>query len=156
MTNLELIDGLYPQLKKPKWKLDPLFWLLFVATILIVIGIAIGKARAEVAPPVILKASWYSVESLKREGTWKNGKERMMANGKLFDENAYTCAVRGYKLGEILKVTNLKTGASVQVMVTDRIGKRFAKTRIDLSPKAFIALAPLSQGLISVKVEVIK
>ena len=33
-------------------------------------------------PAKILTASWYSRESLIKEGTWKDGKERMMANGQ--------------------------------------------------------------------------
>jgi rare lipoprotein A (peptidoglycan hydrolase) len=44
----------------------------------------------------------------------------------------------------------------VDVKVTDRIGKRFGKTRIDLSISAFRAIANLNIGLINVEVERIK
>lgn len=112
-------------------------------------GLAIRKAHAEE-----LTASWYSIESLKKEGTWKFSKG-VMSNGETFDDNAYTCATRLYPLGSILRVTALgtKKALSVRVRVTDRIGKRFAKKRIDLSKTAFRQIAHLKQGIIQVKVE---
>jgi rare lipoprotein A len=101
-----------------------------------------------------LKASWYSEESLKREGTWKTS-QGVMANGKKFNEKAFTCACRLYPLGTKLCITNIDTGNKVVVEVTDRIGKRFANSRIDLSKHAFEAIGELKQGLINIKVEVI-
>lgn len=105
-------------------------------------------ARAE-----ILTASWYDRASLIKEGTWANGRERRMANGERFDENALTCANRLYPMGSILRVTDIKSGKSVIVRTTDRIGKRFARTRVDLSRMAFSQLDKLEKGLIRVKVE---
>lgn len=102
-----------------------------------------------------LSASFYSLESLKREGTFKTSKG-VMANGHVFNENAMTCACRLYPLGAVLKITNTKNGASVVVTVTDRIGKRFAKTRIDLSKAAFQKIAPLSAGVVPITAERIK
>jgi rare lipoprotein A (peptidoglycan hydrolase) len=103
-----------------------------------------------------LKASWYSNASLIKEGTWKNGKECRMANGRKFDENALTCAARLYPLGSVIRVTDVRTNKSVIVTVTDKIGKRFAASRIDLTRAAFLRLAPLSRGVLTVKVEVVK
>jgi rare lipoprotein A len=102
-----------------------------------------------------LKASWYSNASLIKEGTWKNGEQRM-ANGKRFDENALTCAARIYPLGTVLRITNVRTSKCVIVTVTDKIGKRFATSRIDLTKKAFSRIANLSEGIINIKVEVVK
>jgi rare lipoprotein A len=102
-----------------------------------------------------LDASWYSTESLKREGTYKQSKG-IMANGKVFKDNALTCACRLYPLKTKLRITNIDNGKSVVVVVADRIGKRFAKTRIDLSKGAFEQIAELKQGLVKIKVEVIK
>ena len=99
-----------------------------------------------------LKASWYSVASLKAESTYKTSKG-IMANGKVFDENALTCATRLYKLGTMLKITNKVNGKSVVVKITDRIGKRFANKRIDLSKKAFSLIADLKEGIIPITVE---
>jgi rare lipoprotein A len=111
---------------------------------------ATGKKKI---PP--LHASWYSIQSLKDEGTYKHSKG-VMANGKIFNDNALTCATRLYPLGSVLRITALNSGHSVVVRVTDRIGIRFARTRVDLSKGAFREIANLKQGIISVKVERIK
>jgi rare lipoprotein A len=137
-----------PHKKFPKW----LLYAIGVVVLLIVFFL--GKASA-----VELTASWYSKESLVKEGTWKNG-ERRMANGERFDENKLTCATRLYELGTYLQCTNLTNNKSVIVKVTDRIGKRFAKTRVDLSKRAFGELLSkgetLDKGLMRLKVEVVK
>jgi hypothetical protein len=113
------------------------------------------KAQAQVvSPAVMLKASWYSVQSLKDEGTWKTSKG-VMANGHQFKDEAFTCATRLYALGARLKVTNVRNGRSVLVDVTDRISKRFGGTRIDLSRNSFNQIAELREGLVSVRVEII-
>ena len=96
-----------------------------------------------------LKASWYSIESLKQEGTFKYSKG-VMANGRKFIDTNFTCATRLYPLGSILYVSY--GNKTVRVVVTDRIGKRFAKTRVDLSKSAFQKLADLKQGIIPIKV----
>ncbi len=101
-----------------------------------------------------LTASWYSIQSLKQEGTYKYTKG-VMANGEKFDDNLMCCANRLWPLGSMLRVTNLESGKSVIVKTTDRIGKRFANTRIDLSKRAFAQIANLEQGIVKVKVEVI-
>jgi len=118
------------------------------------IGFAISLMFGSIAEAADLTASWYSVASLKKEGTWKHG-ERKMANGKRFDENAFTCATRLYPLGTCLRVVNQKNGREVRVVVTDRIGARFAKKRIDLSLGAFRVIADPKVGLVPVKIEVI-
>ena len=99
-----------------------------------------------------LKASWYSLSSLKSEGTTKFS-NNIMANGQRFNENALTAATRLYPLGTTLKITNLKNKKSVVVKVTDRISKRFATSRIDLSKAAFKEIAELKQGLVEIGVE---
>ena len=102
-----------------------------------------------------MQASWYSYASLRAEGTWKHG-EQKMANGKRFDENALTAAAgKQYKLGTVLLVTNIRNGKTVRVVVTDRIGRRFSTTRVDLTKRAFQEIGNLKDGLISVNVEVL-
>jgi len=130
----------------PKWH-----WIFFALLILLLLFLSIIKdvARGE---EVILTASWYSTESLKKEGTWKTSKG-VMSNGQKFDDNRFTCATHLYPLGSRLLVTNLQNAKTVKVVVTDRIGKRFAKTRIDLSQRAFSEIADLKSGLVPVKVE---
>ena len=123
-----------------------LIWALAIAALLMVCSVA----RAE--QPI--KASWYSVASLKKEGSWKIWKG-VCADGSQFNDNNLTCASRMHKLGAMLKVTNLSNGKSVVVKVSDRIGKRFAETRIDLTPRAFAEIATLKQGLVEVSIEVL-
>lgn len=96
-----------------------------------------------------LTASWY--------GERERGK--LMANGKPFDPDKFTCASWDYSLGTILKIyrPGVPYAKSFAVKVTDRgPAKRLLKTRqIDLSHAAFQALAPLKLGLIQVTVEVL-
>ena len=96
-------------------------------------------------------ASWYSRASCLREGT-----SGMMANGKELDDEKLTCASWMYRFGTILLVTNLSNGKQVKVVVCDRgPNKRLVRKGriIDLSVAAFAKLAPLSKGIIKVKVE---
>ncbi len=102
-----------------------------------------------------LKASWYSIQSLKDEGTWKHSKG-VMANGKQFKDNNLTCATRLFAIGTMLVIKNTINNKTVTVKVTDRIGKRFATTRIDLSKRAFSQIADLKQGVIPITVKEIR
>jgi rare lipoprotein A (peptidoglycan hydrolase) len=106
-----------------------------------------------------LTASFYSVKSLKQEGTYAYSKG-IMANGKLFRDELACCACNSYPLGTHLRVTNLGNGKSVLVVVADRTAKRFKGKRIDLSRSAFIALVgnerALEKGLIKVSVEEVR
>lgn len=104
------------------------------------------------AEPIKLTASWYSTESLKKEGTYKYSKG-VMANGKLFDENALTCASCDFSLKTKLRITTVKAPKkSIIVEVTDRTNRRFKGKRIDLSKRAFGEIANLKQGLCQVSV----
>ena len=76
---------------------------------------------------------------------------KKMANGKIFDKNALTCAHNSYPFGTKLKVSY--QGKSVVVIVTDRGGFNKLGRVIDLSEGAFKKLAPLSKGVIKVKIE---
>jgi rare lipoprotein A len=109
-------------------------------------------ARSE---EITLKASWYSIESLKKEGTYKCSKG-VMANGEKFNNNNFTCANRLYPLGAILRVTCIESGKSIVVKTTDRISRRFGRTRIDLSRLAFSRISELEKGIIPIRVERIK
>ena len=126
-----------------------------IIVLVILLSYQILNTKNCIADSHNLLASYYSVNSLKREGTWKHSKG-VMANGKQFNDNNLTCATRLFSLGSMLRITNLENGKSVVVEVTDRIGKRFAQTRIDLSKLAFSRIADLSQGIVPIKVEVLK
>ncbi len=80
---------------------------------------------------------------------------KQMANGKLFNMYALTCAHRKLPFGTKVKVTNLENGKWVIVTVTDR--GPFVKGRIiDLSYAAAKEIDMISKGVAKVKVEVIQ
>lgn len=101
-------------------------------------------------PPVVLfaqkkTASWY--------GANHHGKK--MANGKIYNMYNLTCAAPPkYKLGSKIKVTNIENNKSVIVTVTDR-GGFYKKHEFDLSMKAFEKIAPLKQGIVKMKFQVL-
>jgi rare lipoprotein A len=122
-----------------------------VAILCLFSSCSMTPARAE---SINLTASWYSIDSLKKEGTYKYSKG-VMANGQKFRNEGFTCASRDYELKTILKITNLDNGKSVSVRVSDKINKRFKGKRIDLSKLAFSRIAELKKGIVPVKVEVL-
>ena len=111
--------------------------------------------RAFADEPTTLTASWYSIASLKSEGTYAYSKG-VMANGKTFKDEGLTCATRLWPLGTTLRITDVRSLRSVDVVVTDRIGKRFADKRIDLSKAAFKKIAALTDGVVAVQIERIR
>jgi hypothetical protein len=115
----------------------------------------ISSCNPAFAEPIKLTASFYSLSSLKKEGTYAYSKG-IQANGKIFDENALTCASCDFPLKTKLRVTMVKdTKKSVIVEVSDRTNKRFKGKRIDLSKRAFMEIASCEQGIVSVLVEVL-
>lgn len=81
---------------------------------------------------------------------------RRTASGSRFNNNDMTCAHRKLSFGTKLKVTGVKTKKVVYVTVTDR-GPFHKNRHIDLSRKAFMAVAPKSYGgHIEVDIEIVK
>lgn len=100
------------------------------------------------------KASWYSVESCRKEGT----SGTYTASGDRFYNEGMTCAMRSYKFGGIYKVTNTNNGKSVIVGHNDfGPNKRLHDQGriVDLSKGAFAEIADLKQGVIPVIIEAI-
>ncbi|HKW76409.1 MAG TPA: septal ring lytic transglycosylase RlpA family protein [Terriglobales bacterium] len=90
-------------------------------------------------------ASWYGPGFQKRKA----------ANGEVFDTNKMTAAHRTLPLNSIARVTNLKTGESVLVRITDRgpfVGDRI----LDLSRAAARKLSVYQRGTALVKIEVLE
>jgi rare lipoprotein A len=80
---------------------------------------------------------------------------RKTASGERYDKNAMTAAHRTLPFGTRVKVTNVANGKSVVVRVNDR--GPFVKGRvIDLSRAAFAAIADPREGVIRVKITVLK
>jgi len=77
---------------------------------------------------------------------------RRTASGGRYDMNALTCAHPRAPFGSRLKVTDLETGRSVLVTVTDR-GPFAAGRVVDLSLAAARALGMVHRGVARVRVE---
>lgn len=86
-------------------------------------------------------ASWYG---------WDHA-GRTMANGRPFNPMAMTCASWHHPFGTKLRVTNIATGKSVVVIVTDRGPAKRLRRQVDLSLAAFSAIANPKRGLAKVR-----
>lgn len=79
---------------------------------------------------------------------------RRASNGEIYNMNALTAAHRTVPLGSICRVTNVKTGSSTLVRITDR--GPFIKGRIvDLSLAAAKKIGVWKAGVARVKLEVL-
>jgi rare lipoprotein A len=105
----------------------------------------------EVSPdskPVLVEtgiASWYGAPYHNRRGS----------NGEVYDMNAMTAAHRTLPLGSIVRVTNLDSGKSAVVRITDR-GPFIEGRIIDLSQAAAKQIGLVRRGTGRVRVEVLK
>lgn len=87
-------------------------------------------------------ASWYG------DGLSK----RKINNGVEYAEKYLTAAHRTLPMGTIIRVTNMKTGASVEVVVNDS-GPYVQGRIVDLSKTAFSQLASPGTGIIHIQLE---
>ena len=90
-------------------------------------------------------ASWYGPSYHKRKA----------ANGEVYDMNGMTAAHRTLPLNSIARVTNLKTGHSELLRITDR-GPFVNNRIIDLSRTAALKLDVFRPGTAQVKIEVLQ
>jgi rare lipoprotein A len=90
-------------------------------------------------------ASWYGPPYHNRRGS----------NGEVYNMNAMTAAHRTLPLGSIVRVTNLKTGHSALVRITDR-GPFIPGRVLDLSLAAARKVDVVQPGVAAVKVEVLQ
>lgn len=87
--------------------------------------------------------------------SWYAPSGRRSANGEVYDGNSLTAAHRTLPLGTVLRVTNLATGQSVDVRVTDR--GPFVRGRVlDLSTAAAKASGVYRMGVARVSIEVLQ
>ncbi len=73
------------------------------------------------------------------------------ASGERFDPNKLTAAHKTLPFGTKVKVKNRSNGKTVTVRINDR-GPFITGRCVDLTPKAFKTIAPLSQGVVGVTV----
>jgi len=103
--------------------------------------------------PIIAKASWYSTECCK----YNSSPSCPTASGKslyaLEKEGVMFCASYAYPLGTRLKVSRRGSKRHAIVVVQDRGPAKRLGRRIDLCKRAFEKIAPLSEGIIQVRIE---
>lgn len=90
-------------------------------------------------------ASWYGPPYHNRRGS----------NGEVYNMHAMTAAHRTYPLGSIVRVTNLKTGSTALVRITDR-GPFIPGRVVDLSLAAAQKVDVVRPGVAKVKVELME
>lgn len=99
-----------------------------------------------------------SIQTMAATASYYGGKfhGRTTASGEVFNKWAMTTASNSHKMGTKLEVTNKANGKSVIVKVNDTGGfKKYGRT-LDLSRGAFAKIADINQGLVKVKIRVIK
>jgi rare lipoprotein A len=90
-------------------------------------------------------ASWYGAPYHNRRGS----------NGEVYNMHAMTAAHRTLPLGSIVRITNVKTGQSAVVRITDR-GPFVTGRIVDLSLAAAKALDVYTPGIAKVRLEVLE
>jgi rare lipoprotein A len=90
-------------------------------------------------------ASWYGAPYHNRRGS----------NGEIYDMNAMTAAHRTLPLGSIVRVTNVKTGHSALVRITDR-GPFISGRILDLSLAAAKRVDVWQPGVALIRIEVLE
>jgi rare lipoprotein A len=88
-------------------------------------------------------ATWYTAPYVGRKA----------ANGQVFDDSAMTAAHRTLPMGSLVVVTNLKTGQSSAMRITDR-GPFVEGRMLDLTVAAAKATGVYRSGLVNVRVDV--
>ena len=78
------------------------------------------------------------------------------ASGQKYDKNAMTAAHRQLPFGTIVRVTRLDNRRSVQVRINDRGPFGDSDRIIDLSRQAAVILGMIREGVVSVRVEVVR
>lgn len=104
------------------------------------------KAPLKMAFPVYQTgtASWYGKEQ----------HNHLTATGKRFNMYAMTAAHRKLPFGTLIKVTDIKTSKSVEVVVNDR-GPYAGNRIVDLSMAAAIKLGIKDRGLAKVTIQIL-
>lgn len=87
--------------------------------------------------------------------TWYTApyKGRKAANGEAFDDAAFTAAHRTLPMGSLIKVTNLATGQSAAMRITDR-GPFVDGRIVDLTIASAKATGVYRSGLVRVRIDV--
>ena len=122
------------------------------AKVLLALGLMTSSAWAA---PISGTASWYDIASTVREGT--GGSAHLTASGEPLNDAALTCALRSHQFGQSYRVCRVDQPSRCVVVRHNDFGPGRRPTSrgvvIDLSRAAFLALSPLTHGLVNVTVE---
>jgi rare lipoprotein A (peptidoglycan hydrolase) len=125
-------------------------WFVFANLVLPAVAIASAhaapKRHSKATSPFrqLTHASWYGADF----------RGRRMAGGKQFNPRKLTAAHRTLHIGSQVKVTDVRTGRSVVVQITDR-GPYWPGRGIDLSYAAARELGIVRRGVAQVRVELV-
>ena len=112
---------------------------------------------AQPAPAITVKPNAKPIFTETGLASWYGSpySNRRSSNGEIYDQDAMTAAHRTLPFNSIVRVTDLKTGQSVLVRITDR--GPFVEGRVlDLSAGAAKALGTYRRGTVMVKLEVLE
>jgi rare lipoprotein A len=109
---------------------------------------AAGLTLASLAASAVLFSPVASAETCKASYYTGGG---TTASGERFDPNKLTGAHKTLPFGTRVKVKNRANNKTVTIRINDR-GPFIAGRCVDLTPRAFKAIAPLSQGVANVTV----
>jgi rare lipoprotein A len=131
-----------------------------IVAAILAIPLAFGTALAQSVASPKAATTTSARKTLVGKATYYGGKGldgNETANGEIFDHREHTAAApKSIPLGSTAKVTNLETGKSVEVRITDR-GPRVRGKHIDLSRGAAREIGiTRKEGHAPVKVEVTK
>ena len=111
-----------------------------IAAIMLAISFAFGSAFAQSSEEGL--ANFYS----------DSFQGKKMANGEPYDKNKLTASHKKHPFGTKVKVTNIESGKSVVVTVTDRMAQKNPAV-IDVTRRAAEELGFAKAGKAKVKVE---
>ncbi|MFD0819758.1 septal ring lytic transglycosylase RlpA family protein, partial [Micromonospora zhanjiangensis] len=113
-----------------------------------------GKTRTAPKPTATRKTSSPMVVGSGSCGASFYDEGQMTANGETFNPDALTAAHKTLAFNTRVRVTNPANGKSVIVRINDR-GPYIDGRCLDLSRAAFATIAPLGQGEVDVKYEIL-
>jgi len=99
-------------------------------------------------------ASWYSTEACRFNSDPKCSTASGRSLYELEKKGVMFAASNERKIGELVRVTNLGNGKSIEVIILDRGPNKRLNRKIDLCRQAFEKIAETNQGIINVKVQV--
>lgn len=116
--------------------------------LILLVGFFIGQKVKVLSQNLEGKATYYAQ---KFQG-------RKTATGEIFSHKKLTAASNHFKLGSVVKVTNLFNGKSITVKVNDRMATKSLRkgTIVDLTLYAFTLLDLKNKSIINVSVRVLQ